>query len=102
MNRLPFSCREGLGKALARAKTTLDSPSPPISGWEFCVSKERTMTREIPLSQGKVALVDDADYDWLNQWNWFVEIGKHTNYVMRRKRINGTTRRIRINRSKRR
>lgn len=28
------------------------------------------MTREIPLSQGKVALVDDADFDWLNQWKW--------------------------------
>jgi len=29
------------------------------------------MTREIPLSQGKVALVDDADYEGLNQWKWY-------------------------------
>lgn len=28
------------------------------------------MTREIPLTQGKVALVDDEDYDWLMQWKW--------------------------------
>ena len=28
------------------------------------------MTKEIHLSSGKVALVDDADYDWLNQWKW--------------------------------
>lgn len=27
--------------------------------------------RAIPLTQGKVALVDDADYDWLMQWNWY-------------------------------
>lgn len=26
--------------------------------------------REIPLTQGKVALVDNADYDWLNQHKW--------------------------------
>lgn len=28
------------------------------------------MASEIPLPQGKVVLVDDEDYDWLNQWNW--------------------------------
>ena len=26
--------------------------------------------KEIRLTQGKVALVDDADFDWLNQWKW--------------------------------
>lgn len=26
--------------------------------------------KEIPLTQGKVALVDAADFDWLNQWKW--------------------------------
>lgn len=28
------------------------------------------MSREIPLSQGMVALVDAADADFLNQWKW--------------------------------
>ena len=27
--------------------------------------------RRIPLTQGKFALVDDGDYDWLNQWMWY-------------------------------
>lgn len=30
------------------------------------------MVKEIPLTQGKHALVDDDDYEWLNQWKWSV------------------------------
>lgn len=26
--------------------------------------------KEIPLSRGLVAIVDDEDFDWLNQWKW--------------------------------
>lgn len=29
------------------------------------------MTKEIPLTQGYVALVDDEDYDFLMQWKWY-------------------------------
>jgi len=28
------------------------------------------MTKQIPLSRGLFATVDDADFDWLNQWKW--------------------------------
>ena len=30
---------------------------------------------KIPLSQGKFAIVDDGDYDWLNQWKWCISSG---------------------------
>lgn len=26
--------------------------------------------KRIPLTQGKFAIVDDADFEWLNQWKW--------------------------------
>jgi hypothetical protein len=27
--------------------------------------------KEIPLTQGKFALVDDADFRWLSRWKWY-------------------------------
>lgn len=30
------------------------------------------MVREVELTQGQVALVDDEDYEWLSQWKWYV------------------------------
>ena len=40
----------------------------------------------IPLTQGKVALVDDADYDWLMQWKWSASIAPANAYALRRRR----------------
>lgn len=28
------------------------------------------MAKEIPLTKGKVAIVDDADHEWLSRWSW--------------------------------
>ena len=39
--------------------------------------------KEIPLTQGEVALVDDEDYEWLNQWRWYVLKARHTFYAVR-------------------
>jgi hypothetical protein len=32
-------------------------------------------TREIPLTRGRVALVDAADFEMLSHWNWHVSVG---------------------------
>lgn len=33
------------------------------------------MAKQIPLTQGKFAIVDDEDYDWLSQWKWYFSHG---------------------------
>jgi hypothetical protein len=37
--------------------------------------------RRILLTQGKFAIVDDADYEWLNQWTWRAQHRYHSNNV---------------------
>lgn len=39
--------------------------------------------KEIKLTMGKVALVDDSDYDWLSQWKWFAHKDNRTFYAGR-------------------
>jgi hypothetical protein len=39
--------------------------------------------KEIKLTRGKIALVDDLDFEWLNQFKWFVLTGTHTFYAGR-------------------
>jgi hypothetical protein len=41
------------------------------------------MAKEIQLTQGKVAIVDDDDFEYLNQWKWFANKMKGKFYVGR-------------------
>ena len=59
--------------------------SYPLSIFHFI-----KMAKEIKLTQGKVAIVDDDMYDYLNQWKWYASKSKNSFYVHRvLKRING-------------
>ena len=40
-------------------------------------------TKEIELSQNKVALVDDGDYEWLNQWKWHASKSGNNFYAVK-------------------
>ena len=39
--------------------------------------------KRIPLTQGKFALVDDCDYEYLTQWKWHYHKSKRTGYADR-------------------
>ena len=45
--------------------------------------------KEIQLTQGKVALVDDEDFEYLNQWKWCAHKHRNTFYVVRNTTLNG-------------
>lgn len=56
------------------------------------------MSKEIPLTQGYVALVDDEDYDSLSQVKWYALVSRNTVYAVRgvnepSRGVNGTRRR---------
>jgi len=55
--------------------------------------------KEIPLTQGKVAIVDDCDYDYLMQWKWYADKGVSTFYAKRNIRnADGTRSAIKMHR----
>lgn len=40
--------------------------------------------KEIQLTQGKVAIVDDEDYEYLNRWKWFAHKRNNAFYATRK------------------
>ena len=57
--------------------------------------------KKIWLTQGQFALVDDADYEWLNQWAWHAQYSSHIDsyYAVRKITLsNGKQRTVRMHR----
>jgi hypothetical protein len=56
----------------------------------LCIHSGFTYMKEIKLTQGQVALVDDEDYDFLMQWKWYTLKAKCTYYAVRSEHFWGT------------
>ena len=41
------------------------------------------MSKQIPLTQGQFAIVDDKNFEWLNQWKWYALKSRYTFYAVR-------------------
>lgn len=63
----------------------IDALHTPVSA--VCFSGMIPMAKRIKLTQGKYAIVDDKDFNWLNQWKWHVTFKKSKYYV--EGRVNG-------------
>jgi hypothetical protein len=50
--------------------------------------------KEIKLTQQQVALVDDEDYEYLNQWNWYAQKSANTFYAVRNDYSNNKHKRV--------
>ena len=50
--------------------------------------------KQIKLTREKYALVDDEDYEWLNQWKWYANKGGNTYYAVRNMRCKNGKRTI--------
>ena len=55
--------------------------------------------KKIELTQGKFALVDDEDFEWLNQWKWYANHLGYTWYVVRSVRYDNEVKAILMHRS---
>lgn len=56
--------------------------------------------KKILLTQGQIALVDDEDFDFINQWKWYYEKKNRNNtgYAIRTVKINGKRKRLYMHR----
>lgn len=52
--------------------------------------------KKIPLTQGKFALVDDEDYEYLIQWKWHCMVGKWTSYAARKQYLGIVNKKIKL------
>ena len=54
-----------------------------MRGFHACQAAPRTalleiIMKRILLTQGQSTIVDDADFEWLNQWKWHATFDPHT------------------------
>ena len=56
--------------------------------------------KKIPLTQGMFAMVDDEDFEWLNQWKWQLHVDRKGNlkYAVHMMKIKGKIKAIRMHR----
>jgi hypothetical protein len=58
------------------------------------------MVKQVELTRGKVALVDDEDYEWLSQWKWraYTTLKNKSFYAVRTVRVNDHRTTVRMHR----
>lgn len=61
---------------------TTTPPDPAVQG----PAHRLDGCREIPLTQGRVAVVDEADYEWLSRWKWYAQRCGGAVFYARRRR----------------
>jgi hypothetical protein len=49
------------------------------------------MTKEIKLTQNQTTIVDDEDFEYLNQWKWWADYDSHTKSFRPARTCNGST-----------
>lgn len=54
--------------------------------------------KKIPLTHGKFAIVDDEDFEYINQWKWHTKEGKNTFYAIRTEGSGENKKRFRMHR----
>lgn len=64
----------------------------------ICGAFNSTTMKLIKLSKNQSVMVDNWNYDYLNQWKWDAKKGKYTYYAERKSRINGKCVTIRMHR----
>lgn len=63
--------------------------------WDAFGCSEGIFMKEIQLTQGKVAIVNDTDFEWLSQWKWCLH---NKMYAVRNILVGGKTKTIRMHR----
>ena len=60
--------------------------------------RKQGSVKEVPLTRGKVALVDAEDYEYINQWKWRTRVDGNSLYAMRQVKSMGKTQTVLMHR----